>query len=204
MRNVLLLAGALLPVISGITYVAGIIRGQVKPQRMTHFLLCMITGLSLVALSVGDDRSGIWLALSSFVQTFVVAALSVRRGIGGRDRGDWVCLVLCVAGVWLWMASGESLFGLAMAVAADAVACVPSLLKTYRLPHTESLAFYALDTVAGVCIVLAGPYSWQAALFPAYIAGINAVFVWLILWPRGVRRYMSWVRLRGIKSDALR
>lgn len=196
MRNALLVAGALLPIVSSWTYIVGIWRGKVRPQRMTHLLLCVITGLSLVALISGDDRSGVWLALTSFIQCTIIGVLSIAFGMGGRDRLDIACLVLCMGGVVLWLVSGESLFGLGMSIAADLVACIPSLVKTYRYPHTESLMFYALDTLAGVCIALAGPYTWQAVVFPAYIALINGAFVWLIARPIWFRQYKSGVPTR--------
>jgi multisubunit Na+/H+ antiporter MnhG subunit len=77
-----------------------------------------------------------------------------------------------------------------MSIIADIVACVPSLYKTVRLPHTESLAFYALDVVAGACIVLASSHTFAALLYPLYIMLINAVFV-AIIWRAAYRPQLA-------------
>jgi len=169
--------------VASLSYIAGILRGEVKPERMTRFLLAIITALSLVALVAGDDQSGVWLGLTSFIQSLAIGILSIRYGMGGTSRLDIACLGLCALGIGLWIVSGESLFGLAISVVADLVACVPSLVKTYRYPHTEQSLAYVLDMFAGVCIMAAGPFGWQALIFPGYLAVVNGVFVVLIAQP---------------------
>lgn len=189
MRNVLLVVGALLPVCSSISYIAGILRGEVQPERMTRFLLAVITALSLAALVAQGDTSGVWLGLTSFLQSATIGVLSIWYGMGGKSKLDMVCLGLCGVGLVLWLVSGESLFGLVVSVVADLVACVPSLVKTYALPHTEQALAYVLDALAGACILAAGPYGWQALLLPGYLLLINAVYVAFITQPRWRRRY---------------
>ena len=185
MRTALLIIGSLLPIVSSFTYVVSILKGESKPQRMTRFLMVVITALATISLWANGDTSGLWLALTSLLQAVLILVLCWgRRGIGGGSRLDWACLGLCVVGIVLWLAWNQSLLGLLASIAADLVACIPSLHKTVRLPHTESLAFYALDTVAGLCVFLAGPFGWQAALFPLYIVLINAAFVLVIAFGR--------------------
>jgi hypothetical protein len=151
---------------------------------MTRLLMVVIGTLSFGALWAAGDASGIWLALTSLVQALFIWALSFKRGIGGRDRLDIICLVLCLMGAVLWLVSGQSLLGLILSIVADIIACVPSLLKTVRLPHTESVWFYVLDTIAGGCIVFASAHTQAAMLFPVYIVLANGVFVAVIWWPR--------------------
>jgi hypothetical protein len=180
-RNTLLIIGTLLPLVSGWVYIVSILRGVSKPQRMTRLLLAIITGLSFFALWIGGDTSGVWLALASFVESAMIYGLSFKYGMGGRDRLDIACMLLCIIGLIAWWVTGESLVGLIVAIAADCIAIVPSLVKTWRLPHTESWLFYALGSAAGIAIVAAGPHDLIALLFPGYIFLINAVFVLVIL-----------------------
>lgn len=180
MRTILLLVGSLLPLFSAVVYIRSIYQGISIPQRMTRFLMLVITGVMTVSLWAEGDTSGVWLAFVSFMQALFVWALSFRYGMGGRNRLDFICLTMCFVGIGVWLWSGEALLGLLASIIADLAACMPSLHKTVRLPHTESLMYYALDTVAGVLIIAAGPYDWRAVLFPAYIAAINLAFVVII------------------------
>jgi hypothetical protein len=143
---------------------------------MTRFLLLALGVVSWAALVASHDQAGVWLAFVSLVQAIVLWLLSLQRGIGGRDPLDWWCLVLCAIGIILWLLSRESMFGLCMSIVADTVACIPSLRKAWRLPHTESATFYWLDVFASICIVAAAPLRWQAQLYPVYLAAVNTVF----------------------------
>lgn len=180
MRNALLVIATLLPLVGGVVYIRSIFKGKSLPQRMTRLLMLAITGLSFGSLLAEGDTSGIWLALASFAQAIIVWALSFRYGMGGRDRLDITCLVLCFAGIGVWLASGDALFGLCAFILADFVAVLPSLIKTIRLPHTELGLFYLLDAIAAAVILLVGPYSWQALLYPFYLLAINFAFVGII------------------------
>jgi hypothetical protein len=207
MRNILLIIGSLLPLASSWVYIASILRGVSKPQRTTKLLLTIITGLSFFSLWAAGDTSGIWLALASFVQVAVIYGLSLVYGMGGRDKLDFVCIVLCAVGIMVWVATGSSLAGLVASIVADLVAVIPALVKTWRLPHTESWLFYALDTLAAGFIMAAGPYDLLALLFPAYILVINAVFV-LVIWRapllRGLRKALSLSRAKRTNPERYR
>ena len=194
MRNLLLMIGTLLPLVSRWVYIASILRGISKPQRTTKLLLTVITGLSFFSLWAAGDTSGVWLALASFVQVAIIYGLSFKYGMGGRDRLELICIVLCILGIAAWIATGDSVAGLIASIVADLVAVIPALVKTWRLPHTESWLFYALDTIAAGFIMAAGPYDLLALVFPAYILVINAVFVvtiWRAPLLRGLRRARS-------------
>ena len=184
MRIYWLLIGSLLPVLSSVTYAVSIVRGRSKPHRMTRFLLMLITALMLLSLLANHDRSGVWLALVSFIQAVGLWILSLRRGMGGRSTLDIACLLLCMLGLICWLVFGRAWIGLCAAIFADVIACTPALRKTIRWPHTEQGLFYFLDIFAGLFIILAGPFTAKAMVFPLYIALINAVFACAIWVPR--------------------
>jgi hypothetical protein len=184
MRTTLLIIGSLLPLISAVVYMVSIVRGNSRPERMTRFLLLVITGVMTASLWAAGDTSGLWLALVSFLQSLAIWVLAFKWGMGGRDRLDMICLVLCFAGVVIWLGSDQPWIGLLASILADLIACIPSLRKTIRWPHTELMAFYLFDTIAGVAILLAGPFTLEAMVFPLYIAAINLAYVVAIKWPR--------------------
>lgn len=188
MREFLLFFGAILPLIGGGIYVASILAGKTRPQRMTRFLLFIITGLSTAALFANQDTSGVWLAVASFLQSLVICVLALKFGIGGTGKQDIICLLLCFLGIGLWLFTGEPLLGLLAAIAADFIAVLPALSKTIRLPHTEIWLFYAVDAVAAGLILVAGPYGWSDMLYPLYLMTINLLFVLVIIGLSGFKR----------------
>ncbi len=184
MRTAFIVLGSLLPLISAIAYIVSILRGNTRPERMTRFLLMVITGIMTVSLWAVGDTSGLWLALVSFLQSLFIWVLAFKWGMGGRNKLDMACLVLCAVGVVVWLSSSDPWMGLAASIVADLIACVPSLIKTIRFPHTELMSFYLLDTIAGLAIMAAGPFTVGGIIFPLYIALINFAYVAAIKWPR--------------------
>jgi hypothetical protein len=183
-KHTFLIIGLFLPLIGSVVYIHSILSGKSRPHRMTRLLILLISGLSFGALFAGHDTSGIWLALVSMLQAMVIWAMALKRGMGGREPLDLICFGLCILGLALWLVSGQSLLGLVMSIAADLVACVPALWKTVRLPHTELVWFYLIDTVAALFIALASAHTPAALLYPLYIMLINGVFAVVISWPR--------------------
>jgi hypothetical protein len=186
MHNALLLCGACIPIISTVIYVRSIVRGETKPHRVTYGLFVAITGLVLGSLAAGRDTSGVWLALAAFVQVAIIFALSVKFGMGGKEPFDITCTVLCSMGVILWLATGESLIGLFAGITADFLALLPAMRKMWRYPHTETWVFYAIDVLASVSILAAGPYGWRAFLYPLYLGLVNSACAVIIVHRRSI------------------
>jgi hypothetical protein len=158
-----------------------IFQGKSKPQRTTSLLLLIICFLSYASVRVSGATPSLWLAFSSFIQSAILWVVSLWFGVGGKGSVDYWCMLLCILGVALWLVSGQSLYGLLASIIADFVSVLPSLLKTIRLPGTESWPFYFIDAAAAMMIVCLGSWSLRLLLYPLYIATINGVFVLIIL-----------------------
>lgn len=182
----LILVGSLLPSLATSWYIASIFKGTTRPHRTTYALLALISILAFASLIASHDRSGVWLALASIIQTSVVFVLSLKRGMGGKDPFDAICAVLCGVGIVAWLTTGESLFGLMAAIVADFLAVLPSLRKMWRHPHTEMWQAYSIDVVAGLLISLASGTSWRALLYPSYLATVNGLCAVIIIYRQRV------------------
>lgn len=112
----------------------------------------------------------------------VLAASFVNRNAIWRiDRFDWACGALSVAGTVVWLATRQGMVAIVAAIAADALAGVPTLLKAWRAPETESASAY-LGSMANAVITLLTVTVVTTAVvaFPIYIAAITAVQVVLV------------------------
>jgi hypothetical protein len=187
MHTALIVASSILVLISPLIYARSILNGVSKPHRTTRFVLLLITALSTAALFAQHDRVAIWLAGASTLQAILIFILSIKRGMGGWSRVDMVCLCIAFVGIAAWQSSSDPLLGLYFSILADFVGMVPALLKTYALPHTENIWFFALDAVAGVFTLAAvNAYTAEQVAYPIYILVVNAAMVAIIS-----RRYFS-------------
>ena len=102
--------------------------------------------------------------------------------MGGYAKSDIACLVVAVVGILIWQITDNPALGLYFAILADFTGMVPTLIKTYKLPHTEIYLFFLLDVFAGFFSLMAVK-QWTAAAvsFPLYIMLINLTMVLLVL-----------------------
>ncbi|MET0779653.1 MAG: hypothetical protein ABWY71_02350 [Candidatus Saccharimonadales bacterium] len=66
----------------------------------------------------------------------------------------------------------------------SSLAYVVSIMRGTTRPQRMTRLLLVVITLAGLVIMLAGPFTLDAMLFPGYIALINFAFVAVIMWPR--------------------
>lgn len=103
----------------------------------------------------------------------------------GRAKIDVLCLTIAWIGIIVWKLTNNPVMGLMASILADFVGMIPALIKTYKLPGTETWIFYWLDVFASIFTMLAiKTYNYQETSYPVYIMAINLVMVILILRPQ--------------------
>lgn len=183
-QSILIAASSILALTSPIIYARSILKGEAKPHRTTRLVLLLITALSTASLIAQQDTVAVWLAGVSTLQAIIIFALSIKHGMGGWARTDILCLVIALAGIIAWQTTNNPAFGLYASILADFTGMVPTLIKAYRLPHTETVWFFGFDTVAGILTLFAvSALTTQQIAYPIYIAIVNAVMVLLIVRP---------------------
>ncbi len=182
MQTFLIVISSTLALISPVIYARSILRGETKPHRTTRFVLLLITALSTASLLASHNTVAVWLAGVSTLQAILIFYLSIKHGMGGWSRSDIVCLLIALAGIVAWQTTKNPLFGLYFSILADFVGMIPALMKTYRLPHTENILFYILDSVAGLLSLFAvNRFVLQQIMYPVYILFINGIMAFIIV-----------------------
>lgn len=114
--------------------------------------------LSLTAITsyaTGGLTTAFLLASVYAVQAIGIFVLSIWRGVGGRSRTDIICLLVVVFGLGGWLLSGDAYVGLLCSITADLAAYVPTVLKTWQDPKSETHWTYTLSVLSALCGLLA-------------------------------------------------
>jgi hypothetical protein len=123
------------------------------------------------------------------VLTSVIFALAIRRGEGALGAVERVMLAVAAGGVVGWLVAGEPVVATACVVAADLIGAAMMLPKTYRDPESETLATFALASVAGAFAAGAvGRLDASLLLYPGYFCVANGAIALLIVSRRGQAR----------------
>lgn len=182
--------GALFTVAGSTSYVIQTVRGRTQPNRVTWF---MWAAAPLLAFAV-EIRYGVGLRslmtfmvgispLAVFIASFVNPSAKWQTG-----PFDLACGALSAAGTIGWLVTRTGLVALGASIAADLVAGVPTLLKAWRAPETETSGAY-LGATANAAVTLLTVRHIRAAevAFPLYILVIGVVLVALVAGRLGPR-----------------
>jgi hypothetical protein len=170
-----------------IPYVRDTLRGATRPHRGTWLIWSVLA--ILVCLSQRAD-GGSWSLLMPGAQTVLttlIFILAIRRGAGGLTAGDAVMIAIAGGGVIGWILADEPIVATACVVAADLIGAAMMVPKTYRDPHSETLATFALASLSGgLAAGAVGAPEASLLLYPIYFMLVNGAMALLIHHRRSV------------------
>lgn len=180
-------------------YAYSVVRGATRPNRVTWFILSFAPLLAFAAMmlqgvsfreSVFTLETGIS-PLIIFVSTFFA-----REPTWEITKFDLTCGALSIIGFVLWIIIDEGNVAIVFAILADGLAFLPTLVKAFRYPETESPWAYMMGTVAAlIALAVVTTYDFKHLAFPLYIltADILAtLFVYFKLGKRLINTSMEW------------
>ncbi len=183
----------ILSLISPIFYTKSILAHKAKPHKVTRLIvwLASIAGILAVVHSnngAGKVFAGIFLARATYL-----LVLAMLYGVGGASRLDRTCLVIGVLALGIYATTGSGLLALSCAVLSDLIGYIPTFVKTWREPTSESATFFAIEGLAAFLGVLA---IWQLRvdiILPVYFT-LCCVIVVLLIYRK---RIAGALKLRG-------
>lgn len=175
--------GAAIGFLGGLSYLAGTLKGTVLPNRVSWF---MWTLAPLVAFAA-EVQQGVGLqSLMTFMVGFnplliLLASFANRKSAWQLTRFDLCCGCLSVAGLCLWYVTRVGNVAIVFAILADGLAAVPTLVKAYVAPESESyVGFLAFAVSAAITLLTVSTWNFASYGFPLYICAICLVLTVLI------------------------
>jgi len=188
-RTLLSVIAVVIGVISFIPYIRSILKGETKPHRTTYGIWAFIGAIELASYVASGARMTALLPLVYLVCEVTVFVLSFKHGMGGTNKLDLICLASAVVGVIGWVITSDSHIALYLGIAASACGFIPTLKKTYQLPHTENASAWGLASVAATFNLLAVPHMELYLIsYPLYTFTFDLAEALLTVWPQGWRK----------------
>lgn len=184
MTLLLLIAGSGLQFLGSIYYFLETLAGRVRPNRVSWLLWSVVPFIAVAA----ELKAGIkWPVLPVFLNGFIPllvfgASFWNKRAYWKLGGFDYLCGLCSILAVALWLASGNSAVAVGFSILADFLAAVPTLVKSWKVPSSESSLAY-MGTVAGGVTGIIGAQSltFIEIGFLAYVVILNIVVVGFIL-----------------------
>lgn len=185
MTTLLVIAGAAIAGAGTIPYILAVLKGRVRPRLVSWGVWAALSGVMAVSAYVEGETASAVLALQAFVSCTTILVLGWRRGQQTTlSKLDIVCLVGAGLGIASLALFRNPVVALAIALAVDAVAFVPTLVHGWLEPSEESLACFVMAAMGGV---LAGTAALQSGIsfaglaYPVYSTLFNGTMAMLLV-----------------------
>lgn len=177
---------ALFPFVFNIGYVVDTFKGKAKPNRVSWLLWMLAPGIAFAAeLSQGVGLQSLLTFAVGFGPLLVLIASFVNRKSFWRvTRFDLICGAFSVLALIAWLLTGKGNLAIILSIVADLLAALPTLVKAYKNPETESYNTYLGASIGAIITLFTFRY-WTFAnyAFPVYIAITMGLIVVLVIAP---------------------
>lgn len=180
MIKYLVFAGMIISLIGISSYIKEMLKGNVKPNRVS-WLMWSIAPLiaTFAALSSGVALSVIPVFMAGFGPLLVfIISLFKKEAYWKLQRFDYYCGSLSALALILWVITKEPIIAIVFSLASDLLASIPTLLKSYKNPETESSsAFLGGLLSAATSFFAIEKWNFPSLAFPIYLVLMNILII---------------------------
>jgi hypothetical protein len=182
--------GVIISFLGGVSYVIDTIKGKTKPNRISWFFWALAPLIAFAA----ELEKGIGLtSLLTFIVGFnpllaFLASFVNKNSYWQLKKSDYLYGSLSLLGLVLWKATGEGNLAIFLSILSDGAAAIPTVVKSFHYPETESGIPFLMSAIASVITLLTiNDWSFAHWGFPTYILLICLLLYSLIQFQWGVR-----------------
>lgn len=159
-------------------YIRDILQKKVKPHPYTWAIWTILTFIvAFNQIENGGGYSNLFLISTTILVGFVFI-LSLRFGMEGASAIDRTCLLLAAFLLFYWLISKDTHFSTIYAVIIDCFGAIPTLIKTYHHPKTETYTVWLLAALAGLLTAFSVPrLDWILFIYPLYVFFMDGAVV---------------------------
>jgi len=172
MLQYLVIVGALVNIFGSWFYIQRTLRGVTKPNRVTYIIWALAPMVAFAA-AISDGVG--WAALPVFISGFIpflifLASFVNKNAYWKISRFDYACGTISILALVFWRMTGDPAVAVLLAIVSDALASLPTVIKSWRFPETEYWSGYAGAIVAAITALIAAPsFTFTAVAFPIYL-----------------------------------
>lgn len=194
--NYWLIGTIVLSIISPISYTKSMLKGKVKPHRVTRLIVWLASLAGLLGVLNSSNSAGKIFALIFLIRATYLLIMAVIYGVGGLQKLDLYCLFFGVLALVAYYTTRSGLLTISLGIAADLIGYLPTFVKTYKKPESEDPLFFSIEGLASLFAIFA---IWELApdiLFPIYFLLSSMTVVALIY----RKRLMSVFSVKNIQK----
>ncbi len=176
MLEFLVLVAASASTLAALAYIRSMFSGGAKPNRVTWFMWSIAPFIAAsAAVSSGVGWAVVPVLMSGISPFLIFAASFFYKGAYWKlSRFDSAFGVMSALSLVFWYLTENPNVAIVFAIASDALAGAPTVVKAWRNPETESLWPYTIGIFSPLTSFLVAPaFTFSQVAFPAYLIMVN-------------------------------
>jgi hypothetical protein len=165
-------------------YIRDIVNKKIHPHVLSWLGWAFITGLGASAMYAEGST---WLAVIVGANTItclsvVIFSLVAKVAVWKSSKYDSLFFTLGIIGLILWLTLDLPVLALVCAILADFAFGIPTILKTYNEPSTETPFAWSMSTLSGLLSLFAiQTFAFYEVAYPIYLFVFDSVMLLLVL-----------------------
>jgi len=190
----LVVLGALINLFGSIPYIIGTLKGTTKPNRISWGLWSVAPLIaSIAAFSSGVRWAVLPVFMSGFMPLIVfLASFANKKAYWKLEKFDYLCGIFSLLALVLWWITKQPVIAIIFAIISDLFAGIPTLIKGWRHPETESGLVYVAGLLSSLT-ALAAVTAWNFSEygFAVYLIIMNTLLFSAVYHVRFARFFKS-------------
>jgi len=176
------IVGSVIASLGGLYYLYETITGKSKPNRVTWLLWGLFPMIIFIAQRAQGVEGVSWLTFAAGFTPFLIVLASFlnKKAYWKTQKSDYILMAAAFAGILAWFITDEPNLAILLVLVADLCAGIPTVIKSFKYPETESWIAYAISTLGfGIGIAAIQTFDFQNSAFVIYLfimQGILTVF----------------------------
>jgi hypothetical protein len=182
------IVGAIITAVGGLSYLIDTLKGKVKPNRVSYLLWSIAPLIAFFA----EIQQGVGLqALMTFIVGFLPFTVFVASFVNTNAAWkltyfDATCGALSLVGLVIWYMTKSGNIAICFSILADFLAALPTIVKAFNYPETESAWPYFTATIsAALTLLTIQVWNFATYAFPAYILLVTLIIASLVQFKLG-------------------
>ncbi len=183
------IVGVVIQIIGSWSYFSETLSGKIKANKVTWLLWSLAPIIAFFAqIKQGVGIISLSTLVVGLIPIIIFFASFINKDAEWKlERVDLICGIVSITGLILWMVTRVGNVAILFSIIADGMAAVPTIIKSYKFPETESAPIFSTGIInAGLAILTIKEWSFQNYAFPLYLLIVNVIITLLISLKLGV------------------
>lgn len=182
MKSIVTIIAMVIALIGYIPYIRDCIKGKNKPHVISWFIWALVSFIAFGIQLLNKGGAGSYINLFMGIICTIIFFFGLKNGTKDITKVDWIAFSLALVAIVLWLVVKQPLLSIILVVFIDMMSFLPTILKAWKNPYTETVITYGLSGVKnGLSIYALSTYSLVIVMYPAYALIANLLFVGMLI-----------------------